>query len=106
LADFLSIFQTKQNFFKLCLQFPASLFLLLLLLLNRLPPDITGGQGLKNIFQFFLQEKTILHLHNTRLKMNGRLIVSYGRRFPGRIRSLSGWPGWRRLSGRRGSRPA
>jgi hypothetical protein len=23
---------------------------LLLLLLNRLPPDITGGQGLKNIF--------------------------------------------------------
>jgi hypothetical protein len=28
-------------------------FLLLLLLFNRLPPDITGGQGLKNIFMVF-----------------------------------------------------
>jgi hypothetical protein len=29
--------------------------LLLLLLFNRLPPDITGGQGLKSILGFFLQ---------------------------------------------------
>jgi hypothetical protein len=36
--------------------------LLLLLLLNRLPPDITGGQGLKNIFQFFLTKNTFIQL--------------------------------------------
>jgi hypothetical protein len=34
-------------------------FLLLLLLLNRLPPDITSGQGLKNIFPKNFKYNTI-----------------------------------------------
>jgi hypothetical protein len=32
---------------------------LLLLLLNRLPPDITSGQGLENIFTFLKEEEAI-----------------------------------------------
>jgi hypothetical protein len=43
--------------------FPSQLKLLLLLLLNRLPPDITGGQGLngfsKIIFFFTILQKKI-----------------------------------------------
>jgi hypothetical protein len=36
-----------------CLLFTFLYLLLLLLLFNRLPPDITGGQGLKKIFRVF-----------------------------------------------------
>jgi hypothetical protein len=39
---------------------------LLLLLLNRLPPDITGGQGLKAFFSFFFTKNSIYTI--TRIK--------------------------------------
>jgi hypothetical protein len=43
--------------------------LLLLLLFNRLPPDITGGQGLKNIFKVFFYNKQIIYTITTQFHL-------------------------------------